>query len=133
MSTCLWTFDILGWLAPAIIKVKILLQRLWEQRVDWDKAVPDPIYKEWLEWRSNPYVLSTKHIPRCYFDTSTQVASLELHGFSDASENAYAAVVYLRITDTFGQSWLYQDSSHWPQRFVASPPETTDEEREHGV
>ena len=97
------TFDILGWFAPVIIKVKILLQRLWEQRVDWDDVVPDLIYDEWLEWRSNLKVLSSKHIPRCYFNKSTQIASFELHGFSDASENAYAAVVYLRMTDTLGQ------------------------------
>ena len=96
------TFDILGWFAPATIKVKILLQRLWERKVDWDDLVPDPIYKEWLVWRSQLHLLSTKHIPRCHFDKRTQIASLELHGFSDASENAYAAVVYLRMTDTFG-------------------------------
>ena len=89
------TFDILGWFAPAIIKVKILLQRLWEQRVDWDDVVPDPIHEEWLQWRSNLNILSKRHIPRCYFNKDTQVASLELHGFSDASENAYAAVVYI--------------------------------------
>ncbi len=27
-------FDVLGWFSPATIRVKILLQRLWEQRVD---------------------------------------------------------------------------------------------------
>jgi hypothetical protein len=97
------TFDVLGWFAPTIIKVKILLQRLWEQRVDWDDPVPEAIYDEWLKWRSELGILPTKLIPRCYFDKSTQVASLQLHGFSDASENAYAAVVYLRITDTFGK------------------------------
>ena len=97
------TFDILGWFAPVIIKVKILCQRLWEQRVDWDDMVPEPIYKEWLEWRSDLDTLSTKHIPRCYFDKSTQITSFQLHGFSDASENAYAAAVYLRMTDTFGR------------------------------
>ena len=83
--------------------VKILLQRLWEQKVDWDDVVPDLVYDEWLEWRSNLNVLPTKHIPRCYFNKSIQITSFELHGFSDASENAYAAVVYLRMTDTLGQ------------------------------
>ena len=59
------------------------------------------IYDEWLKWRSELDLLPTKLIPRCYFNKGTEVASLQLHGFSDASENAYAAVVYLRVTDTF--------------------------------
>ena len=39
------TFDVLGWFSPTTIKVKILLQRLWEQKVGWDDLVPDPIYE----------------------------------------------------------------------------------------
>ena len=35
------TYDVLGWFAPSIIKVKILLQRVWESKVDWD----DPVKK----------------------------------------------------------------------------------------
>ena len=35
------TYDVLGWFAPSIIKVKILFQRVWESKVDWD----DPVKK----------------------------------------------------------------------------------------
>ena len=97
------TFDVLGWFSPTVIKVKILLQRLWEQKVDWDDQVPLPIYDDWLQWRSELHLLSNKHIPRCYFDKRSQIATVQLHGFSDASENAYAAVIYLRMIDTFGK------------------------------
>ena len=101
-------FDVLGWFSPAVI---ILLQRLWEKKLDWDDAVPDLAYDEWMEWRSQLHLLSTKHIPRCYFDKKTQLVALELHGFSDASENAYAAAVYLRMTDTFGRKQVSLISS----------------------
>lgn len=97
------TFDVLGWFSPTVIKVKILLQRFWEQKVDWDEQVPLPIYDGWLQWRSELHLLSNIHIPRCYFDKKSQIATVQLHGFSDASENAYAAVVYLRMIDTFGK------------------------------
>ena len=45
-------------------------------------------------------------IPRCYFNKESQVLSKEIHGFSDASELAYAAVFCLRITDTSNHTQL---------------------------
>ena len=38
MSDIAKTFDVLGWFSPTI-KVKFLLQQLWEQKVDWDETV----------------------------------------------------------------------------------------------
>ena len=61
------TYDILDWFAPAIIKVKILLQKVWEARIDWDDDVPQPIVDDWLLWRTQLSSLSQIHIPRCYF------------------------------------------------------------------
>ena len=46
------TFDVLGWFAPTIVSMKILLQRLWESKVGWDDPVPEHIYDTWLQWRS---------------------------------------------------------------------------------
>ena len=102
MSDVAKTFDVLGWFSPAIIKVKILLQQLWELKVDWDDPVPDTIYDSWRQWRSELNLLTTKHIPRCYFSKTITITSTELHGFSDASEHGYAAVVSLQMTDTDG-------------------------------
>ena len=95
-------FDVLGWFSPSIIKVKILLQQLWESKVDWDDPIPPAIRDVWLRWRSELDVLSMKYLPRCYFSKETQIISTEFHGFCDASEQAYAAVIYLRMTDTDG-------------------------------
>ena len=70
--------------------------------MDWDDPIPIAIRDVWLKRRSELSILSTKHIPRCYFSKETQIVSTELHGFCDASEQVYAAVVYLRMTDTDG-------------------------------
>ena len=94
------TYDVLGWFSPAIIKVKILLQQLWEQKVGWDDPVPQSILDVWLQWRSELHFLTHKHIPRYYVDKKFRITSMQLHGFSDASERAYGAVIYLRMTDS---------------------------------
>jgi hypothetical protein len=95
-------FDVLGWFAPAVIKVKILFQKLWEQKIHWDDPAPANVQEVWKRWREELHQLIKKPIPRCYFPKETEVAFKELHGFSDASEDAYAAVVYLRMIDTQG-------------------------------
>ena len=40
-------FDILGWCSPTIIKPKVLLQELWESKLDWDEPVPIRIQQDW--------------------------------------------------------------------------------------
>ena len=91
-------YDVFGWFSPSTIKAKILLQQVWERKISWDDPVPSSIYDIWFQWRSELHLLSERHIPRCYFDKESHVTSMELHGFCDASELAYAAVVYLHIT-----------------------------------
>ena len=93
------TFDVLGWFSPSTIKAKILMQQLWELKIGWDDPVPEDIHDAWLQWRTELHLLSQMLIPRCYSSKESQVVTTEIHGFSDASELAYAAVVYLRISD----------------------------------
>ena len=82
--------------------MKILLQQLWQLKVDWDDPVPLTVRAVWLQWRSELKLLSDKHIPRCYFTKGACITSVELHGFCDASKHAYAGVIYLRIMDSDG-------------------------------
>jgi len=60
-------FDVLRWFSPATVCMKIHLQQLWEQGVDWNDSVPKAIEEDWRHWRSELSHLSTKGIPRCYF------------------------------------------------------------------
>ncbi|GFR29686.1 reverse transcriptase domain-containing protein [Trichonephila clavata] len=39
-------YDPLGFLGPVLTRAKILLQRLWQQKLDWDDVLPDQIAKE---------------------------------------------------------------------------------------
>ena len=95
-------FDALGWYSPTIVKAKILLQKLWLERLDWDEPVPDEILEQWARWRNELPMLSTHQLPRCYHPKDSFIVSTQLHGFSDASEKAYSGVVYLRMEDSDG-------------------------------
>lgn len=86
-----------------MVKAKILLQHLWEEKVQCDDPVPEAIHQIWLQWRTELPLLTESHFPRCYFPKDFRIAYKQLHGFSDASEQAYAGVVYLRMVDTTGR------------------------------
>jgi hypothetical protein len=94
------TYDVLGWFSPTIIKSKILLQRIWEAGIDWDEEIPQHVFEDWSRWRSELGCLSEKLIERCYFPNDAVVKDIQLHGFCDASEEAFAGVVYIRFTSS---------------------------------
>ncbi len=95
-------YDVMGWLSPCTVVGKVLLQRLWRSGIDWDEETPKEILDDWMQWEAELSQLSTIPIQRCYTQDKP-IQSQQLHGFSDASEKAFAGVVYMRT--------LYQDAS----------------------
>ena len=87
------TNDVLGWFSPMIVTAKILLQHLWEERLQWDDPVPDSILAVWSRWKDELPLLSSHHIPRYYFNKNTSIT--KLHGFSDHHSWRMLQVVYL--------------------------------------
>jgi len=86
-------FDPLGWLGPVVIRAKILIQQLWKEQIGWDEILPVNFQREWYEFRDNLSHIEKCKISRCMMPQGYQTAHLV--GFSDASEKAYAAVVYM--------------------------------------
>ena len=56
------TYDVLGWFSPVIIKIKILLQKVWEAKIGWDDTVPPPIAEDWILWQTQISLLSQVHV-----------------------------------------------------------------------
>ncbi|XP_062713787.1 uncharacterized protein LOC134290629 [Aedes albopictus] len=95
-------FDPIGLVGPVIVAAKIFVQDLWKQKCDWDEPLPEAFQNFWIEYRRNLSALSSLSIPR-WVAFSTDLASVQVHGFCDASNKAYGACLYLRST-TFGGS-----------------------------
>ena len=92
-------FDPLGFLNPFQVTAKILFQDLWKLSVDWDDPIPDELQLAFSTWITDLQLIKSWVIPRRYFDIPWREASqLQLHAFGDASERAYGACVYLRVS-----------------------------------
>ena len=92
------TFNILGWISPSVLIMKILYQKLWLLKISWDDEVPTELKDQHARWREQLPLLNQKQLPRCYFRTDSTPLTIQLHGFADASIKAYGAVVYIRST-----------------------------------
>ena len=105
-------FDPLGFLSPFTVSTKILFQSLCLDKVKWDDRLEGEALLKWNGLIHEFLVLTNLRVPRCCLMKDQIVLSCELHGFSDASERAYAAVVYLKI--------VYQQGGAGNIQFVAS-------------
>ena len=89
-------FDPLGFLAPYVVRAKILIQQAWVETTGWDVPLPGHHQKQWKSWFEESIGLQGIRIPRCLKDRHSTAVKASLHRFLDASEAAYAAAVYIR-------------------------------------
>ncbi|CDW53743.1 RVT 1 and Peptidase A17 and DUF1758 domain contai ning protein [Trichuris trichiura] len=98
-------YDPLGLLTPSTIRAKILFQRTWQSGTAWDETLPEDITREWWSWRLELTALPLVTLARRLIPMRKEdVATKDLHVFTDASEDAYGAVVYLRTTTKRGKN-----------------------------
>jgi len=96
-------FDPLGFLCPAVLPLKILLQSVWLAKSGWDDRLPEEVMAKFRKWITEMPYLRNISVGRDTFGGCNPEQSLvELHTFCDASQDAYAAVVYLRAVDQDG-------------------------------
>ena len=90
-------FDPLGFLSPFTVNQKILFRSLCCNKADWDDQLEGEALRGWNQLLIDLEAISRVRVPSCYFRLTQKVVSCQLHGFSDASERAFAAVIYLRV------------------------------------
>nr|CAH7758019.1 unnamed protein product [Callosobruchus chinensis] len=93
-------FDPLGLLSPCIILAKIILKKLWLEKLTWDESLPHNLHHRWLEFSSQMNLLNSLHIPQKV--TCDNAVKFELHAFSDSSEQAYGACVFIKSLNAKG-------------------------------
>ncbi|KAE8293785.1 hypothetical protein D5F01_LYC06722 [Larimichthys crocea] len=93
-------YDPLGYIIPYTPRAKVLVQRLWNKKRDWDDLL-----HSWRSWEAELEYLPKVTLPRCYSSENMDhpYSVRDIHVFSNASEQAYRAVAYLRTENPQGK------------------------------
>ncbi|XP_062528624.1 uncharacterized protein LOC119628383 isoform X1 [Bombyx mori] len=93
-------FDPLGLVSPCVVEAKILMQRLWIDKYNWDDVVSQELRDLWSSFTSTLSSLNQLKIPR--FISCSDSTNNEIHVFCDASEKVYGACLYIRSIKASG-------------------------------
>ena len=91
-TASLW--DPLGAYLPVILALKLMFQSLCRSKTGWKGKMPSEMREALVQWKSQLVSLTGIVIPRLILLPGYDC--LELHGFADASLQAYGAVIYLK-------------------------------------
>ncbi|XP_054745734.1 uncharacterized protein LOC129250115 [Anastrepha obliqua] len=95
LSTLARCYDPLGLMGPTLTKAKILLQRMWRDKLEWDESLPQSLDTAWSAFCTGFADMQYLSFPRYVFQSE---AIREIHAFCDASLEAYGTCVYTRST-----------------------------------
>ena len=98
-------YNLLGFAVPVMLEGRKILQQLVHMGertkenntpLAWDDPLPTTMINQWTRWRDSLVELQNLSVPRCYRPRDFgSVTRAELHSFSDASQDAIGAAVYL--------------------------------------
>ncbi|CAI6372727.1 unnamed protein product [Macrosiphum euphorbiae] len=93
-------FDPIGLLSPVLIRGKIFLQQLWSLKISWDDVLSEDLQNRWTKFYTSLQYLNQVIVPRKVMMSPS--SNIQLHAFSDASQEAFGACVYMRSMKSDG-------------------------------
>ena len=98
LSTIASVYDPLGFLAPFVLKGRLILQGLCKDGLGWDDELPPLLAARWKEWIAELTGIKQVTIPRNFIPVDYDIEqTVELHHFSDASTVGYGQCSYIRF------------------------------------
>ena len=86
-------FDPLGFVAPMVIRVKILMQKLWQLEITWDEPLDNDLQARWRDIATDLKATTQFSVSRRYFNVC--MSHPTIYCCADASQHAYGAIVFL--------------------------------------
>jgi hypothetical protein len=99
------------------------MQQLWQIKVDWDDLLPTELKEQWQRLQHKLPTVKCIQIDRLVI-SKEMLERTELHGFSDASEVAHGAFIYVQPIDVQGKittRLLYSKSRVAPCKILSLP------------
>ncbi|XP_062713820.1 uncharacterized protein LOC134290657 [Aedes albopictus] len=110
-------YDPLGLISPVVVLAKIVMQKLWISKLNWDDPLDDTLLNEWENFLMSLPTSEQIRIPLHVL--SNKAVRYELHGFADASQKAYGACVVTEITSNTSHVWKYVRTDQNPADTVS--------------
>lgn len=95
LSAVLTVYDPMGFLAPIVLWVKLLIREICTLKLDWDEIPPVHIVNTWSIFKAQLPELARLQFPR-HIGVAVG-CKFELIGFCDASMKGYGAIIYSRV------------------------------------
>jgi hypothetical protein len=97
-------YDPLGFVCPYVLQAKMIFQAECRLNKGWDEKLEENNCRRWIKWLGELPLMVEFKVERCLEPVEfTGSLRYELHLFSDASQDGYGAVAYIRIVDSAGR------------------------------
>ena len=89
LSVVASVFDPMGLTLPVLVKGKILLQKLWQSKIDWDQPISNEDAGDWSKIHNDLI-----NLPQVFFERQAYDDELSLVVFCDSSKKMYGFACY---------------------------------------